>query len=70
MWIPAKGFWCSTGPYLVVCAHVQHNRQALHRWHAPAGRVESQLPHRDTHAVAAQVPQPQDPLSVRHAHSL
>lgn len=56
--------------YLVVCAHIQHDRQALLWRHASAGRVEGQLAHWDAHTIAAQVSQPQDPLSVRHTNSL
>lgn len=61
---------CSPGSYLVVCAHVQHDRQALLRRHPSAGRVEGQFAYWDAHSVAAQVSQPQDSLSIRHTDSL
>lgn len=58
------------GSYLIICAHIQHDRQALLRRHASAGRVQGQLAHWDAHPMAAQVSEPQDPLSVSHTHSL
>lgn len=61
---------CSPGSYLIVCTHVQHDRQALLRRHSSAGRVEGQLADWDAHSVAAQVSQPQDSLSIRHTDSL
>lgn len=61
---------CSPGSYLIVCTHVQHDRQALLWRHPSAGCVEGQLAYRDAHPVAAQVSQPQDSLSICHADSL
>lgn len=56
--------------YLIVCAHVQHDGQTLLGRHASTCCVEGQLAHWDAHAMAAQVPQPQDPLSICHTHRL
>lgn len=56
--------------YLIVCAHIQHNGQALLWRHTSTGCVQGQFAHWDAHAIAAQVPQPQDPLSIRHTNSL
>lgn len=56
--------------YLIFCAHVQHDRQALLWWHPSTCCVEGQLAHWDSHTIAAQVSQPQDPLSIGHTHSL
>lgn len=56
--------------YLIVCTHVQHDRQALLWWHPSTGCVEGQFAYWDAHSVAAQVSQSQDPLSIRHADSL
>ncbi len=56
--------------YLIVCAHIQHDRQALLRRHTSTGCVEGQLAHWDAHTIAAQIPKPQDPLSISHTHSL
>lgn len=71
--ISAQTIYCiylDHSPYLVFCAHVQNDRQALLWWHPSTCRVEGQLAHWDSHAIAAQVPQSQDPLSIGHTHSL
>lgn len=56
--------------YLVICADVQQDGEALLRRHPPAGCVQCQLAHWDAHPIAAQVSQPQDPLPIRHTDSL
>ena len=48
----------------VIGAHIQHDRKALGGRDAGAGRVKRQLADRDAHAVGAEVPQPEDALSV------
>lgn len=62
--------WCHRSAYLIVCPYVQHNRQALLRRHSTTGGVEGQFTHRDAHAIAAQIPQAQNPLSICHHYSL
>lgn len=56
--------------YLIVCAHIHHDRQALLGRHTSTGCVEGQFAHWDAHAIATQVSQSQDPLSIRHTHGL
>lgn len=58
------------GSYLIICAHIQHDRQALLWWHASAGCVQGQLAHWDAHTMTTQVSKPQDPLSISHTHGL
>lgn len=56
--------------YLVVGADVQQDGEAL-LWIDPSARsVQGQFAHRDAHAVAAQVSQAQDTLSISHHHCL
>lgn len=43
----------SPGSYLVVCTHIQHDRQTLLWWHPPAGCVEGQFAYWDAHSVTA-----------------
>lgn len=62
--------WCHMSAYLIVCPHIQHNRQALLRRHSTTGGVEGQFTHWDAHAIAAQIPQAQNPLSICHYYSL
>lgn len=62
--------WCHRSAYLIVCPYVQHNRKALLRRHSTTGGVEGQFTHRDAHAIAAQIPQAQNPLSICYHYSL
>lgn len=64
------GHTAASTTYLIVCAHIQQDRQALLRRHTSTGCVKGQLAHWDAHTIAAQVPQSQDPLSIRHTNSL
>lgn len=56
--------------YLVICAHVQQDGEAMLGRHPPAGCIQCQLANWDAHPIAAQVSQPQDPLPIRHTDSL
>lgn len=56
--------------HLIISAHIQQDGEALLRRHSPTGCVQGQFAHWDAHSVAAEVSQPQDPLSVRHTDSL
>ncbi len=48
----------------VVGADVEHDRQALLRMHAGAGRIERELADRNTHAVGAEIAETEDALAV------
>lgn len=56
--------------YLIICAHVQQDGEALLGRHPPTGCVQCQLSHWNSHSITAQVSQSQDPLSIRHTDSL
>jgi len=48
----------------VIAADIEGNRQAQLRMHAGAGGVERQLAHGNSHAVGAQIAQPENALAV------
>src|SRR5205814_9983091 len=48
----------------VVCADIEHDRQAILRRHAGAGGVERQLPDRDAHAAGAEIAEAEDALAI------
>ena len=49
---------------LVVGPDVQHDRKAHRGIDSRAGRIESQLPHRDSHPARSQIAEPEDALAV------